>query len=383
MPDPIPLSRTAEARFQRHIRDNGLRPGDRLPSERKLAASWGLTRSAVNRGAGALIARGVLRRAGYRLFVADVSGADRVPGPIFVFDAVPELARGLPRMRGVSVAVAEVAQRYGRYCVVVAARSGAEQQRRLTALAGEAMADPRAVGGVVVWPTDSGVLPALRRLTELRVPVVVLDQEFPAFDSVTTDNAAGVASAVAYLRSLGHAHLCYVTRDPTDRPSLAARKVGYQQSCLQAGLTRSVERVRVLDPKYDGTVSPQPGAAEAVTEVFASSPEVTAFVCSNDDVAEAVIAAVVRSGRRVPMSYSVTGFDGWTLPPLGGLPRVTTVVQDYDRIAMIGAEVLFMRLTGGLWADYPEPVHLRLAPELAVRRSTSRAVPRLRRTKPE
>lgn len=383
MPDAIPLNRVAEAKFQQYVRDACLRPGDRLPSERKLAATWGLTRSAVSRGAAALIARGILRRAGYRLFVADVTGADRVPGPIFVIDAVPELARGRPRMRGVSVAVAEVAQRHGRYCVAVAVRSGAEQQQRLATLALEAAADARAVGGVVVWPAHAGVLPSLRRLMELKVPVVVLDQEFAAFDSVTTDNAAGIASAVAHLRSLGHAHLCYVTRDATDRPSLAARTAGYQQACLQAGLTRSVERVRVLHRKYDGTISPEPGVKEIVSDVLSSAPEVTAFVCSNDDVAEAVTAAVVRAGRRVPISYSVTGFDGWTPPPPAGLPPVTTVVQDYDRIAMIGAEVLFMRLTGGLWADFPEPVHLRLAPELVVRRSTSRAVHKLLRVRPE
>ncbi|MEO0054358.1 MAG: hypothetical protein RLZZ50_305, partial [Verrucomicrobiota bacterium] len=66
-PAPRPVS-VALANYAKLLESALKKPSEKLPSERSLAALWGLSQASVNRAAFQLIAKGRLRRKGYGLY---------------------------------------------------------------------------------------------------------------------------------------------------------------------------------------------------------------------------------------------------------------------------------------------------------------------------
>jgi len=67
---PLPLHQSVQAALRRHIVDQGLRPGDALPSEGELARQLGVGRNSVREGVKALESLGVVEvRRGAGVFV--------------------------------------------------------------------------------------------------------------------------------------------------------------------------------------------------------------------------------------------------------------------------------------------------------------------------
>ena len=205
----------------------------------------------------------------------------------------------------------------------------------------------REVSGVVLL--QYGGDPAtLDPLLAAHVPVVVVSCWEERTDCVAVDDRAGMALAVEHLHLLGHRRVAYVTGPLVEEATHRARYAGYEQAMLGHGLVPFL--------------APWP-AGPALEEVDA-----TAFVAANDLLAIRLMAALEAAGHRVPGDVSVVGFDGIEL---GAHSRIalTTVAQPRAELIDRGLDLLASRIAAPDGGGPPR--HVRLAPTLVARRSTS------------
>lgn len=181
----------------------------------------------------------------------------------------------------------------------------------------------------------------------------------PSVTSVFVDNTAAAQEATAYLITLGHRHIAFLS-GPMNTPICVDRDAGYERALRAAGLRRN----RLLTVNGDFSVE---SGIRAVELLFSNRPKFSALFCSNDEMAMGALQTIKARGLRVPEDISVIGFDDirfarYTDPPL------TTVAQpkeDLGREAM----TLLLEILGGRGV----PARKRILPtQLVVRGSTAK-----------
>jgi LacI family transcriptional regulator, galactose operon repressor len=163
------------------------------------------------------------------------------------------------------------------------------------------------VDGIVIGSSRMSEL-ALRTIAK-QTTLVVLNHALTDIPSVVTDNEAGMRAAVAHLRDLGHTAITYVA-GPEASWADGVRWRALRDNAREMGL--NTRRMGPVDPTFEGGL----GIGD---EVLAE--HVSAVIGYNDLVAIGIMAAVRRSGLRVPRDVSVVGFDDiltsrLTTPPL-------------------------------------------------------------------
>lgn len=133
---------------------------------------------------------------------------------------------------------------------------------------------------------------------------------------VWIDDRQAAAEATSYLLGLGHRTVHYVAiPSPTET---GQRLAGWESALTAAG-------VEVPEPIRAGW---DPRSGYQAGQLLAASPEVTAVLCGNDDLALGVMKAMQEAGKTVPDSVSVVGFDD--LPQAEFYtPALTTVRLDF------------------------------------------------------
>ena len=167
-------------------------------------------------------------------------------------------------------------------------------------------------------------------------PVILVDAfaEDLAFDSVGTDNIAGARAAVEHLIALGHREIVLVGTRLDSFPSILQRRRGYELAIAEGELRPHFVEVHHLTPEM---------AATAGAAYLEAHPEVTAAVCSNDDVAMALARAVQRDGTQVPERLSIVGFDDIDQARLTS-PPLTTLAVDKLGMGRLAVALLLHRL---------------------------------------
>ena len=215
----------------------------------------------------------------------------------------------------------------------------------------------QAVAGIIVIVPDASAAEALRKLS-VRIPLVAVGSgEYAPLPSVAIDNRAGAATATRYLLGLGHRTVYHI---------------GGEDSSLDAR-----ERVDGWRMALRGVGAPEPEllrgdwSARSGYEIgreVASSPEVTAVLCGNDQMALGFLRAAAECGRRVPEDISVAGFDD--VPEAAYYnPPLTTVRQDFGTLGVRALRVLMDLIDNGGQTGPPEPIPA----HLIVRSSTGPA----------
>jgi DNA-binding LacI/PurR family transcriptional regulator len=178
--------------------------------------------------------------------------------------------------------------------------------------------------------------------------------------SVQIDNRRGGELAAKHLVDLGHRQFAFVGY-VTHAASVVERCEGFLQELERAGVVRAARRqvVRCDDFTFNE------GRARS-RDLLATSKDVTAIFCGNDEVAAGVLRAIHEIGRSVPRDVSVVGFDdiimaNYTDPPL------TTISVGKEQMGR-QATARLIELVEGKRADALEEI----APvELVVRNSTA------------
>lgn len=284
-----------------YIKKEKLRDGSQLPSEKVLAAEFGVNHLTVRRALDILNRDGMISKIPSRgNFVGksvSSSAKSRLIGVICqeynTFFA--EILSGLESRMNM----------FGVSPVVHFTRGSVERERRVI----ENLVDI-GVGGFIAAPSAA----CAEEYADLRVPSVFFDSYIDNLDTpcVITDDKAGACAAVEHLILMGHESIAFVgARDKTS----AFRKAGYLDALAKHSLKAAP------DFSFEKEYSRQWGFDAAATLV-SMRRRPTAVFCANDIIAAGFIGYLTSRSLRIPGDISVVGFGNMSFAEDIGLSSV-------------------------------------------------------------
>ncbi|GAA2531964.1 MULTISPECIES: LacI family DNA-binding transcriptional regulator [Streptomyces] len=213
------------------------------------------------------------------------------------------------------------------------------------------------VDGVLLVSSHSGD-PVAEELRAAGVPLVACGKPIGLGSKVSyvaADDRDGARDMVRHLLALGRRRIGVVT-GPLDTPGGVERLAGYREVLSEAGMEID-ERLIV-----SGDYSRASGEAGA-ERLLAQAPDVDAVFVASDLMAQGVLTALHRAGRRVPDDVAVGGFDD-SPAAVAASPELTTIRQPWDRISAEMVRVLLAQIGG------EDPAAVILPTELVKREST-------------
>jgi LacI family transcriptional regulator len=220
-----------------------------------------------------------------------------------------------------------------------------------------ALRDPDLDGLLLVGAYAPSVVE--RIVAEVKRPLVLVDNTVPGqpYDSVMADDFGGGFLATQHLLGLGHRDIAMVVGTMA-APSLAERYRGYHSACRKAG-------VQPGDPIE--VVWERPAIAAMLDQVWAQTPQPTAFFCAQDAYAAFLMELLRDGGRSVPDDISVVGFDD--LAPMRLVRPALTTIHNHPRtLGRIGVQRLMARING----DQQPSQGIMVGTNLVIRDSTRR-----------
>ena len=218
------------------------------------------------------------------------------------------------------------------------------------------------VDGLIVIRTrenDSRIL----HLHEHNFPFVVFGRtnvpfEYPFVDE---DGVAGMRLLVQHLADLGHRRIGFIM-PPAGLMFSQYRLQGYHETMAANNLPVVPEWV------VEGDLTQRSGA-EAVKQLLATTPQVTAVICGNDLMAMGAINQIQQDGLTVGTDIAVAGFDD--IPSSAYVnPPLTTLHQPIYDIGRQTCAMLIDIVNG----RPPTNQHVLLTPTLVVRASSGSSI---------
>ncbi|MFD7997608.1 LacI family DNA-binding transcriptional regulator [Streptomyces mirabilis] len=213
------------------------------------------------------------------------------------------------------------------------------------------------VDGVLLVSSHSGD-PVAEQLREAGVPLVACGKPIGLGSKVSyvaADDRDGARDMVKHLVSLGRRRIGMVT-GPRDTPGGVERLAGYREVLAEAGIEADDRLVA------SGDYSRASGEAGA-EQLLDRAPDMDAVFVASDLMAQGVLAALHKAGRRVPEDVAVGGFDD-SPAATAVTPALTTIRQPWDRISNEMVRVLLAQIGGD------DPAAVILPTELVRRDST-------------
>ncbi|MFF4272378.1 LacI family DNA-binding transcriptional regulator [Streptomyces sp. NPDC001536] len=213
------------------------------------------------------------------------------------------------------------------------------------------------VDGVLLVSSHSAD-PVAKELHEAGVPLVQCGKPMgpgTKVSYVAADDRDGARDMVRHLLTLGRRRIGVVT-GPLDSPGGVDRLAGYKEVLAESGI--EIDERLIASGDYS-RASGEAGAEK----LLAQAPDMDAVFVASDLMAQGVLAALERAGRRVPHDIAVGGFDD-SAAALAARPQLTTVRQPYDRISAEMVRVLLAQIGG------EDPAAVILPTELVKREST-------------
>lgn len=151
------------------------------------------------------------------------------------------------------------------------------------------------------------------------------------------DDFGGAVSIVNHLVAIGRARIAHIT-GPRQASAVEQRTRGLNHALDEHGMHL------VGDIVY-GAWS-QRWARQAARDMLSDYPDVDAIACGSDQVAAAVLEAVVATGRKVPDDVAITGYDNWSIFAQETEPALTTVDMELERLGAAAVSDLFAMISG-------------------------------------
>ncbi|WP_328665059.1 LacI family transcriptional regulator [Streptomyces sp. NBC_00659] len=213
------------------------------------------------------------------------------------------------------------------------------------------------VDGVLLVSSHSGD-PVAEELREAGVPLVACGKPIGLGSKVSyvaADDRDGARDMVTHLLSLGRRRIGMVT-GPLDTPGGVERLAGYREVLAEAGVEADDRLIA------SGDYSRASGEAGA-EQLLDRAPDMDAVFVASDLMAQGVLTALRKAGRRVPEDVAVGGFDD-SPAATAATPALTTIRQPWDRISSEMVRVLLAQIGG------EDPAAVILPTELVRREST-------------
>ena len=212
-------------------------------------------------------------------------------------------------------------------------------------------------GGLLWVPAIDTPDDQIDLLTTNRIPTVTFLRR-PAgsvFDHVGIRNAEATATATRHLAELGHRHIAYLG-GTTMTQVRRDRITGYQDTMTELDL-----EAPIIWDSADNKIA----GLEAMIQLSAEHPDLTAVVCNGDMVALGAALAVQRQGREPGRDVSIVGFDNIQDAAVATPPLTTMGVSPYELGRRL-ARVMLDRI-----ADPTMPAAISEVPAALVERDTT------------
>lgn len=313
-------------RFRRLIRSGRMRPGERLPSLRRVAGQLGISVMPVRMAVETLEAEGLVhRRHGLGNFV----GRRQLTLPRTLEIGV--LFRPIPHWREVDNYILRLFQGlHGalqrdehRMSLVTVPPS----EQPLTALPSQFLDQP--AHGYIVDGQFSEATVAKFAATGRPVVVVNRGTDTPGVDAVFRDSAWAGAEAARQALARGH-RIFGSLATPNWNDQQAER--GFEQAVTDAGVELPPERRRVYDPTCEESIP-------HFRSLLAARPAPTMIFCANDRTARRFLQWGRRTGVAVPGDVSVVGTQDLLLEK-DLTPPLTTARFEPEEIGRKAVETL-------------------------------------------
>lgn len=379
----VPLYYQVQRMILDHVFEN-VQPGEKLPTEKELCATFKVSRSTMRQALDLLVREGYIER-----FKGRGTFLKRKPALVERIRsraAVPTIAFAVPGTHSPGVVAKAVqildstALKEGYLLTYTNLNHDLpvlEEHLRGTLRAG-------GIAGVVyfplVEPTESGsknerILGLFRSMS---VPFVVIDRLPVAadrlsaaslaevialstsvdYDWVMPDNLQGGATATRHLALHGHRRIAFVGAALSHASFL--REHGYRRALREAA---GAEALVVRDSTL---LSSEPRAKELVLELVASGA--TAVVCEFDLLARELLRACEAAGVEVPAALSIVGYDDLDFCRYLRVP-LTTMRQPVETEIQMAVDILFQKIR----SSSTTLRHVQLPVELVERQSTAGA----------
>lgn len=171
------------------------------------------------------------------------------------------------------------------------------------------------------------------------IPVILLEAESDLKQCVhiTVDNYQGMKKCIRHLiEEHGCTRIAYVS-GPEAVPDSLLRLHAYRDIMEEEGLEISDKSIVYGD--FSDRVDP------LIEDLLDYLPDVEAIVCANDEMAESAYRVVNKRGLRIGSDIRITGFDDID-PARYMKPPLTTVRQDFSKVAELTAEIVHRLLEG-------------------------------------
>lgn len=217
------------------------------------------------------------------------------------------------------------------------------------------------VQGVLITPFGQ-VLQRLEVMRSRGIPSVLVDRLAGAdqFCSVSVDDVAGGATAMAHLLSIGSVRPAFVG-GPLTLQQVEDRYRGATEAAAEAGI--GIQIFETPDLKFE--------RGRRIGDLIGNlqpSKRPDAVFAANDQLALGLLQSFTANGLRVPADIAIIGFDDIDFASQSSIP-LSSISQPRHLIGERAAQLLFDEVD-----DKPGHVHSQVVftPELVIRQSTQR-----------
>jgi len=339
--------------LREEIRKRKIKPGDRIPSEERIAEKYKVSLGTVRQAMAELVNEGLIyKEQGKGTFVTEKKKEKTFIIGLLLTDI------GNPFFSQLARSIQEKAHLL-KYSVVYY-NTNEQFSREVESIE---MLIKRRVDGVILVSIlkKKQEEELIQKLRENDISFVYLDRYLnkPASDYIITDNFSGVRQGMEYLISLGHKRIGCISAQPYAR--MKQRVKAYEKIVKEYNLVTEDSLIQISDLFDDK------GGYDAANKLFSIKNRPTAIFATNDIIAIGAYKAAKERGIKIPQDLSLIGFDNIETSSHIEVP-LTTISQPINKMGKMAVEVLVERIEKENSEKLQKIV---LEPKLVIRESCS------------
>ncbi|MDD2971577.1 MAG: GntR family transcriptional regulator [Lachnospiraceae bacterium] len=344
--------------LRKDMNSGKIKPGDKIPSENELSASFSVSRHTVRKALSILENEGLLEAThGLGTFCTErhrnsKSSKNIAVVTTYISDYIfPRLIQGMDNVlteNGYSI---------------ILKNTGNSQKNEAKALEDILTKN---VDGIIIEPSKSEIYCRHTHLYELfdklQIPYIFIQGTYPQMKdraNIIMDDVQGGYLLTKYLLELGHRKIVGIFK--IDDSQGTARHKGYIKALTENGVSYDPDLVITFHTE-DRAKKP----AAMIEQFVKEHRQMDAIVCYNDQIAMEVIQVLKAYDIRVPEDISITGYDN-SLISESGYVKLTTVSHPKEKLGEMAAELLLEKINH--IPDAESRVPRIVEPELVVRDS--------------